>query len=243
MEHGGRAIDLLITIRTVPETGSTNADLLEIARAGGTEGQWLRAERQTSGRGRQGRAWQSPIGNLYASTIVRWRSGDPSAPSLALVAGIALAEIVAMFVPAALLKWPNDIVVGDAKLAGILLERADDAIVVGFGINVASHPVLPGRATTSLDEAGGSLGPAALVDLLSQRFAEWLARWRSEGIAAVIARWLDLAHPPGTMLRAALPDQTTVTGSFVGLDGAGALMLALPDGAIRTIHAGDIFAL
>src|SRR3954470_11406769 len=101
-------------VRTVPETGSTNDDLAALARDGAAEGLWLRAERQTGGKGRQGREWFSPLGNLYASTLVRLRPGAPPAPTLALAAAVALHEAAGLFAPAAELriKWPNDLLCG-----------------------------------------------------------------------------------------------------------------------------------
>ncbi|RZL52832.1 MAG: biotin--[acetyl-CoA-carboxylase] ligase, partial [Sphingomonas sp.] len=140
-----------MTIRTVAETGSTNADMRLLARQGAEEGLWLRAERQTAGKGRLGRQWVSEPGNLYASTLVRLRPADPAPATLALVAAVALHRAVGVFLPdAARLKWPNDLLLGDAKLSGILLERSEDAVVVGIGVNLAHHPDLPDRATTSL---------------------------------------------------------------------------------------------
>src|SRR5690606_6236394 len=124
---------LTITIRTVEQTGSTNADMLALAQAGASEGLWLRAERQTLGKGRQGKAWESPPGNLYASTLIRLRPSDPPAATLALVAAVALEEAVSVFLPArAAIKWPNDLLIDGAKLSGILLERAADAVVIGI---------------------------------------------------------------------------------------------------------------
>ena len=142
-------------IRTVAETGSTNDDLAMLARAGVAEGLWLRAERQTGGRGRQGREWRSPPGNLYASTIVRLRPGDPPAPTLALVAAVALHQVAALFAPGAsiAIKWPNDLMAGGAKLSGILLERSDDAVIIGFGVNLAHHPEDLERPATSASVA------------------------------------------------------------------------------------------
>ena len=241
-------------IRTVPETGSTNDDMAALAQAGAAEGLWLRAERQTGGRGRQGRDWHSPAGNLYASTIVRLRDGDPPAPTLALVAAVALHETVrharAGWHPSALsidpslrwddevkIKWPNDPLVGDAKLAGILLERFEDAVVIGFGVNLAHHPQGLDRPATDLAAlAGEAPDPAVFLEILAERFGRWLGRWRAEGVAPVRDRWLKAAHPVGTALSTPQGE-----GLFDGLDEAGALRLRLADGTVRVIHAGDVF--
>jgi BirA family biotin operon repressor/biotin-[acetyl-CoA-carboxylase] ligase len=236
-------------IVTVAQTGSTNADLLAIARdgdGGGEEGLWLRAERQTQGRGRQGRPWQSPVGNLYASTLVRIVPGDPAPPTLALVAAVAVEETVRDALPAQragrlALKWPNDLLLGPAKLSGILLERAGDWVVIGVGVNVAHHPDLPDREATSLVAQGSATDAAALLDRLAELFAAWLAWWRRDGLAPVVARWGERAHPPGTPLIARLPDGEAVEGAFDGLDAQGALTLRLADGERRVIHAGDVF--
>lgn len=227
-----------MTILTVAETGSTNDDLAELARRGGEEGLWLRAERQNGGKGRQGRAWSSPPGNLYASTIVRLRPGDPPAPTLALVAAVALHELVADTAPVQI-KWPNDLLAGSAKLSGILLERAGEAVIAGFGVNLADHPNLPDRPTTSLAALTGTAPePAVFLERLAEAFARWLHRWRSEGLAPVRRAWLAAAHPIGTALRAG-----EMEGLFDGLDDAGALRLRCADGSIRTVHAGDVFLL
>lgn len=232
-----------MTIRTVAETGSTNADMLLLARQGAEEGLWLRAERQTAGRGRQGRAWTAPPGNLSASTIVRLRRGDPPAATLALVAAVALHEAVAVFGVAAQLKWPNDLLCDGAKLSGILLERSDDAVVIGIGVNLAYHPDLPDRPATSLAAHGTPVAPDAFLEVLAEAFARWLARWRGEGLAAVRAAWLAAAHPVGTALTARMPDGSTHDGLFDGLDADGALILRLASGQRHVIHAADVFLL
>jgi BirA family biotin operon repressor/biotin-[acetyl-CoA-carboxylase] ligase len=203
----------------------------------------LRADRQTAGRGRQGRAWASPPGNLIVSTLVRLRAGDPLAPSLALVAAVALYEALSLFAPDAdlAIKWPNDVLAGDAKLAGILLERHDDAVVVGIGANLASHPDLPDRAATDLAELTGAAPTAATVaETLVETFAHWLGVWRGAGLDAVVTRWLAVAHPRGTPLVAHLPDGEDIPGLFEGLDPVGALKLRLADGTVRVIHAGEV---
>ena len=237
---------VLIDIRTVAQTGSTNADLVALARAGAVaEGFWLRAERQSAGRGRQGRVWASPVGNLCASTLVQVRPGDPAAATLGFVAAVALAEVVAGLLPdagaRATLKWPNDLLVGGAKLSGILLERTEDAVVVGIGVNLAHHPDLPDRRTTSLAAQGATVAPGAFAPMLAEAFARWVARWRAQGFAAVRAQWLAGAHAVGTAISAALPDGSIVAGDFADLDADGALILRLASGERRAIHAADVF--
>src|SRR3954471_15209659 len=188
-------------IRTIAETGSTNDDLAAFARAGAPEGSWLRADRQTGGKGRQGRAWVSPPGNLHASTLVRLRPGDPPAPSLALAAAVALHEAVGAFAPQApvRIKWPNDLVADGAKLAGILLEREGEAVIAGFGVNLAHHPEdTPRPATSVAGLTGGAPEPEAFLETLAEAFARWLGRWRSEGVGPVRAAWLAAAHPIGS---------------------------------------------
>jgi len=261
-----------LTIRTVAETGSTNADLALLARAGAVEGLWLRAERQTAGKGRQGRAWESPEGNLYASTLVRLYPTDPQAATLALVAAVALEETASLFYrhpresgdpspPRAanapvremgprfrggdglILKWPNDLLLEGAKLSGILLERIDDAVIIGFGVNLAHHPETLDRPATSLAAHGHAPDPPLFLETLAESMARWLARWRGEGLPAIRDRWLARAHPPGTALTARLADGTSLDGLFEGLTGEGALILRLADGSTRVIHAADVFLL
>lgn len=137
------------------------------------------------------------------------------------------------------IKWPNDILAGDAKLAGILLERAGDAVVIGFGANLAHHPDNLDRPVTSIAALTGEApDPALIAAQLADRFATWLASWRSEGLSPVRAAWLDRAHPLGTRLVTSGGE-----GAFAGLDEGGALRLARPDGAIKLIHAGDVYLL
>ncbi|NNM75431.1 biotin--[acetyl-CoA-carboxylase] ligase [Sphingomonas sp. ID1715] len=230
-------------IRTVQRTASTNADMLALAANGAAEGLWLRAIEQTAGRGRLGRAWVSPPGNLYASTIVRLRAGDTGAATLALVAAVALEETLRAYGADATIKWPNDLLIGDAKLTGILLERTGDAVVVGIGVNLAHHPDGLDRKTTSL-AAQGSTPPDAELFLrdLADAFARWLTAWR-RSLDEVRRRWLDRAHPLGTALSVRLPDLPPLEGLFDGLDDQGALRLRLPSGEVQVIHAGDVFTI
>ena len=230
---------MTLPIHFLPSTGSTNDDVAALARDGAPEGTWLRAEVQLGGRGRQGRAWRSPPGNLYASTLVRLRPGDPPPPTLALVAAVAAHEACAAWAPdsALRIKWPNDLLADGAKLAGILLERTDDAVVIGFGVNLAQHPAELERPATSLAALCGTAPDAsAFLETLEAAFAAWLIEWRSAGLASIRAAWLAAAHPPGTPL--VTPEGE---GRFNGLDESGALRLLRPDGVERLGHAGDVF--
>ncbi|WP_120715646.1 biotin--[acetyl-CoA-carboxylase] ligase [Tsuneonella amylolytica] len=233
-------------ITTVAETGSTNADLLAALRAGErvSEGDWLVADRQIAGRGRQGRAWSDGAGNFMGSTVVRRGPHDPPPHTLALLAGLALYETVAPLLadPAALsLKWPNDLLIGRAKMAGILLEGEGDAVVVGIGVNLASAPDVPGRETLALSSLGPAPGRDGFASALAAAFDRELERWRSVGIEPLLRRWQLAAHPAGTPLTVHEPAGGEARGRFVGLDATGSLMLRLEDGTIRTIHAGDVF--
>ncbi|MEA3008432.1 MAG: BirA family transcriptional regulator [Sphingomonadales bacterium] len=233
-------------IRTVAETGSTNHDVASLARAGEPEGTWLRAERQSGGRGRQGREWHSPPGNLYASTLVRLRHADPPAPTLALVAAVALHEVATGFVAAGIpieIKWPNDLLVAGAKLSGILLERIGDAIVVGFGVNLADHPEETARPAINMGMLGGVPDPARFLEALAASFARWVQLWRDEGLGPIREAWLAAAHPRGTPLATHSGSGPRVEGLFDGLDESGALRLRLADGTRQVIHAGDVFLL
>ena len=152
---------------------------------------------------------------------------------------MALHETASAFAPeqSFTIKWPNDLLAGDAKLAGILLERSDDAVVIGTGVNLAHHPADIGRAATSLAALTGSAPePATFLEALADSFARWLGRWRGEGIGPVRGRWLAAAHPLGTALSTSAGE-----GLFDGLDETGALRLRLADGTSRVIHAGDVF--
>lgn len=215
--------------------------MLALAAAGAGEGLWLRAVEQTAGKGRQGRAWVSPPGNLYASTLVRLRPGDPNPATLAMVAAVALDEVLRAYGTEPVIKWPNDLLIGDAKLTGILLERSGDAVVVGIGVNLAHHPQGLDRAVTSVAAQGvGAPDPDLFLRDLAEAFARWLAVWRT-GLEPVRRRWLERAHPPGTALSVRLPDQEAIEGLFDGLDATGALRLRLASGEVQVIHAGDVF--
>ena len=232
-------------IRTVPETGSTNADLAEQLRAGEAvgEGSWLVSDRQTAGRGRQGRTWFDGQGNFMGSTIVRPHERDPAPASLALVTALAVYEAVVPLIanPSELaLKWPNDLMLADAKLSGILLEREGDAIIVGVGVNLAAAPDLPDRRTVALSAFGPAPERDTFAHSLAASFDRELERWRSFGLEPLVRRWESVAHPQGTPLRVHPPGEEPILGKYAGLTEDGALRLRLAGGESRVIHAGDV---
>ena len=221
----------------VEATGSTNADLL--ADEGASEGDWLIALRQLSGRGRQGREWHSLDGNFAGSTLFHLRAGDPPPATLALAAGLALIEAVDAAAPGRTLqlKWPNDLMLDGAKLGGILLERFGDRAVAGFGVNLTAAPAIEDRPTAHLD---GTVTPHTFAPLLAASLARLLTAWRSADPAAFITAWQLRAHPVGTPINVHNAPGERLSGCFDGLDPDGALRLVLDGGGIERIHAGDV---
>ncbi|MEL7688201.1 biotin--[acetyl-CoA-carboxylase] ligase [Citromicrobium bathyomarinum] len=232
-------------IRTVPETGSTNADLLHALRVGEpvAEGDWLVADRQSAGRGRQGRGWYDGYGNFMGSTIVRIHPGQPPAHTLSLLTAVALFDTIHTLVPALhrlVLKWPNDLLIGDAKLSGILLEAERDAVVVGVGVNLVSAPQLPDRKSAALTEFGPAPNRDAFAESLAAHFATELERWRTYGLEPLVRSWNAASMPSGTPISVHEPDGGRISGKFDGLEPDGSMRLRLADGSTRVIHAGDV---
>ncbi|QGN45429.1 biotin--[acetyl-CoA-carboxylase] ligase [Micromonospora sp. WMMD558] len=253
------------------ETASTNADVAEAARTGEPEGLVVVAERQTAGRGRRGRAWQSPA-RAGIATSVLLRPGEavadrgwPPAPSsaygwLPLLAGVALVEAVARLAELeATLKWPNDLLLGDAKCAGILAETvtgatpaAPPAVVLGIGLNVTLRadelPENPtGLPATSLQLAGAAATDRdPLLRALLRSLADWYGRWRAAGGSAVEsglhAAYLDACATVGRQVRVLLPGGGELTGTATGVDPDGHLVVTAPDGDHR-LTAGDVLHL
>lgn len=131
--------------------------------------------------------------------------------------------------------------VGDAKLAGILLERTHDAVVIGFGVNVAYAPDLEERRTCSLTSLGSNRIAQDLIEPLTRGLVRWVATWRHEGVAAIRLAWLARAHSVGTPLAVQDGDACRLSGHFDGLTDDCALVLRLASGGTRVIHAGDVF--
>lgn len=232
-------------IHTVPETGSTNADLVARLASGDriAEGDWLVADRQTGGRGRQGRTWLDGAGNFMGSTIVHLHVQDPAPHGLSFVAALAVYETIVRHIARPgdlILKWPNDILLGGAKLCGLLLERAGATAVVGIGVNLVSAPDIPGVKTRCLADFGPPPSRDAFAADLAVQFDLELGRWRQFGLEPLLNRWRAAAHAPGTLLTVHEANGNAVSGTFDGLESDGALRLRLEDGATRVIHAGDV---
>lgn len=227
------------------ELGSTSDELARQIASGQpvVSGMWIVANRQTSGRGRQGRVWFDGRGNFMGSTFVAQQAGDPPLSTLSLATGLAVAAAVRPYlapVHDVRLKWPNDLLVDGAKVSGILLEGAKGGVIVGIGVNLSVAPEVPDRPTTSIANLGGAVSRDTFAECLAKAFAEELIRWRSEGLAAVIQRWQQAAHPIGTPLRVGDGDGERLEGTFAGLAADGALQLRLADGTMRVIHAGEV---
>ena len=233
-------------IQSIPETGSTNADLLQRLNGGEAipDGYWLVADRQTQGRGRQGRSWLDAPGNFMGSTVVPLNPPhDPPPATLSFVAALAVYETVLPLVEnpqALMLKWPNDVLLAGAKFCGLLLERGADSVVVGIGVNLASAPEVPGRLVGALGGTRQVPPRDAFARSLAEQFARELQRWREFGHEPILSRWLAAAHPVGTPLSVHQSDGSAISGSFAGLAEEGALHLRLQDGTVRVIHAGDV---
>lgn len=228
------------TLVALDTVGSTNDVAARLADAGAPEGTVVWSREQTGGRGRRGRRWSSPVGNLYTSTILRPDCAAAQAAELGFVAALAVADMV----PAGRqvrVKWPNDVLVDGGKIAGILLESAVGEagralhVVAGIGVNVGFAPQLP-----EMRYPGAALGGTveAALEQLMNALARRLAQWRRDGFAAVRASWLAKAGPLGAEVDVKLADEL-VRGRFAGLDREGALLLETADGP-RQIVSGEL---
>ena len=232
------------------EAGSTNTEAFGRAAAGEAGPLWIMARRQTRGRGRSGRQWTSERGNLYASLLQRLACPQAVVHQLSLLAGVAVVEAIAAAagreIPGLRLKWPNDVLIGEAKCAGILPESQSGAggseviVVVGIGINLVSHPEGLGRATTDLSALGLSVSPEAMLAALARAMERWLGIWDSgRGFAEVRSAWLARGGAVGEALTVDT-GRERVAGTFVGLDEQGALVLRDGEGKERKLTFGDV---
>lgn len=227
--------------------GSTSAEALALARAGERGPLWVTARTQTAGRGRRSSEWISPPGNLYATLLLSDPARPAEAPQLSFVAALALHDAVltcaAQLGPLLKLKWPNDILIGQAKVAGILIEGESAtvfSVAIGIGVNCTGHPDNTAYPATDLAQAGALVDPAALLRRLAESMQGRIAQWdRGRGFSAIRADWLKRAIGLGDTLRVRLPEGE-MSGRFQGLDESGRLLLEQA-GGVATVTAGDVF--
>jgi len=231
------------------EVDSTNEEARRRAAAGAPEGTLVWAARQSAGRGRRGRNWESPPGNLYLSLLLRPACAPAAAAQLGFVAGLALVEAIDPLLPEmarpAQVKWPNDVLVRRAKLAGILLEAAGaggrlDFLILGLGVNVTSSPPDTPYPATSLAAEGAHTEAGEVLAAFAGQFLPWRRRWLQEGFEPVRRAWLARACGLGEPIAVHL-ERETVTGRFAALDDGGAIAVELPGGRRRIVAAGDVF--
>lgn len=229
--------------------GSTNAEALARARAGERGPLWITAVSQSAGRGRRGSAWVSGPGNLNATLLLSEPSAPEHAPQLSFVTALALHDAVAdcapQIGPLLKVKWPNDLLLAGAKLAGILIEGESVpvfAVCIGIGVNCAAHPGNTPYPATDLATAGALVSSGQVLSALSVAMPRRLAQWRGgEGFAAIRADWLRRAAGLGEDIRVRLPERE-LSGRFEGLDDAGRLLLQQA-GGVTTVTAGEVFSL
>lgn len=233
--------------------GSTNDEARRLGHDGAADCTVVWALEQTAGRGRQGRAWASPRGNLYCSLVLRPPIALRRAAELSFVAALGLGEALAELLPPTVelrYKWPNDVLLNGRKVSGILVEsalRADqsiDFLVLGVGVNVDRRPDEARFPATSLKDEGAAAGtgPAAVLEAFARRFQVWADRWRAQGFAPVRQAWQARAWRLNQTLDIRLGARGSVSGRFDGLAEDGALVLSLADGTRRTVAAGDVSA-
>lgn len=231
------------------EIDSTNAEVRRRAEAGQADPVWIVGLRQTVGRGRRGRAWETGTGNLAATLLLTLDKPPAEAAQVSFVAALAVADLLATYAPADLvaLKWPNDPLLGGLKVSGILIESGQSPagglwLAVGIGINLVHKPEHSERPATCLPDwrEGASPTPQEAAGVLSEAFARWLDVWMRLGFPAIADAWTARAHGLGQACTARLANET-VEGVAEGLDDDGALRLRLADGTLRRITAGDVF--
>ena len=222
------------------EVASTNTSALDLLKAGEKAPFLVRADAQIGGRGRGGKVWSSPVGTFYGTFVVRPFREAREAAQLSFVAAVALGEVLTAQGLDPQLKWPNDVLIDGAKVSGILLEMHGPHVLIGMGVNVVSHPAVPGYASTSLRDEGVDLSPQAFGEDLSTALHHWIARWETEGFAAIREAWLQRGYGLGQPLKVRLPGEKILEGRFQGLDSDGALLLA-QDAGVIPIHAGDLY--
>lgn len=208
---------------------------------------WVRADRQTSGRGRRDRKWVSVTGNLYATLLLPNNLPPAESALHGFAASLAIAKTLDDYRPTqpVTLKWPNDVLIDGAKVSGLLVEREPEALLIGIGINLVSHPDdLPYRATHLVEVMAENdlsgpeplfTGADGVLAILSTHLMQQVERLRGEGFEAIRTDWLARAHHLGKRVTV-----NGLSGIFEDLGPDGALCLTLDDGTQTRVHAGDV---
>lgn len=245
------ALPAVFNLVALDSVGSTNDEARRLAEEGAAHGTIVWAGEQTKGRGRQGRSWISPRGNLYLSVILRPDCALSEAAQLSFVACVALGEAIAALAGNRVeitYKWPNDVMFNAKKGVGLLLESKStpggelDWVIVGMGTNIEHFPEDARYPASSLRHEGASpaLVPVTLLEELARQLDIWLEVWRKRGFSDIRAAWKQRVQGLGKSIEVRLPTET-LHGVFGDLDHSGALLLTLEDGRTRSITAGDVF--
>ncbi len=232
---------------------STNSEALRQAGKGEAHGLWVWAQAQNEGRGRLGRRWESLPGNLFASLLLRPDCVARTAAQLGFVGGLALYDTVKTLgnestESVIALKWPNDLLCNARKTGGILLESITDktgaiAVAMGIGLNLSDHPQGTEYPATDLSQHAFGATPDAALERLAHACHHWLGVWNEgAGFEDIRAEWMVRSLAVNAPLEVKLSDER-LQGAYRGIDGEGALILALEDGGERRITTGDIFPL
>jgi BirA family biotin operon repressor/biotin-[acetyl-CoA-carboxylase] ligase len=228
--------------------GSTNAEALALARAGERGPVWITAKTQSAGRGRRGNDWVSPPGNLYATLLLTEPAPPPRAAQLSFVAALAARDAIAAcagdLAARLALKWPNDVLVGTAKVAGLLIEAENApvfSVAVGIGVNCMSHPDGTSYPATDLAGEGARVSADALFAALKASMQARLAQWQGGvDFPAVRRDWLKYAAGLNEFIQVRLPERE-LHGRFMGLDENGRLLVQPETGPHLKITAGEVF--
>jgi len=243
---------LTAPVLILDETDSTNAEARRRAEAGEVGPLWIPARRQTAGRGRRGRKWESESGNLASTLLLLTRKSPAEAAQLTFAASLAVADLLDCYVPPALvtIKWPNDVLLDGCKTSGILIDSGPAPagglwLAIGIGVNLNQTPGDTERPATCIAEhlSQGVASPPTVDEAakaLAETFGVWLDRWTTLGFQPILDAWT--ARTPGLHgpCTARLTNET-LTGTADGVEADGSLRLKLPDGSLRVISAGDVF--
>jgi BirA family biotin operon repressor/biotin-[acetyl-CoA-carboxylase] ligase len=221
---------------------STNIEARRLVLQGAKHGTVVTAVEQTEGRGRRGREWMSPPGNLHCSFLLDPGPDFTLAPQLTFVAALALRDALAQFSTADFrVKWPNDVLCGGAKIAGILLEEMHGLVIVGVGVNIVAHPRTALYPATDLRAAGCDASIRKVLTAFCEHLGQRYEQWRQGGFEPIRLDWMAVAAGQGDKIVARLANGRELHGTFVGLAADGALELLDAYGITHRVLAGDIF--